>query len=134
MIQFYFLSVFLNALAGYILAGGDEQGELGIKGGFSLSDETVRLVLGILCVVTGLLKLLSPAEGGLPVLGDLIPALIGILAGFILVLEYYRSHATVESGEADRFYEGFSRNKKLFGFIAVISAVLHFLFPGVPLI
>jgi hypothetical protein len=134
MIQFYFLSVFLNALAGYALAGGDEQGELGIKGGFSLSDETVRLVLGILCMATGLLKLLSPAEGGLPILGDFIPALAGILSGFILVLEYYRSHATVESGEADRVYAGFSRNKKLLGFIAIISAVLHFLFPGVLLL
>jgi hypothetical protein len=134
MIQFYFLSVFLNALAGYALAGGDERGELGIKGGLSLSDETVRLVLGILCMVTGILKLLSPSEGGWPVLGDLIPALLGLITGFILVLEYYHSHATVESGEADRLYAGFSRNKKLLGFIAVISAVLHFLFPGVPLI
>jgi hypothetical protein len=134
MIQFYFLSVFLNALAGYALAGGDERGELGIKGGFSLSDETVRLVLGILCMVTGLLKLLSPAENGLPILGDLIPAALGLLTGFILVLEYYRSHATVESGEADRLYAGVARNKKLLGFAAVISAVLHFLFPGVLLI
>jgi hypothetical protein len=134
MIQFYFLSVFLNALAGYALAGGDERGELGIKDGFFLSDETVKLVLGILCMVTGLLKLLSPAEGGLPILGDLIPAVLGLLTGFVLVLEYYRSHATVESGEADRLYAGFTRNKKLLGFIAVISAVLHFLFPGVLLI
>jgi hypothetical protein len=134
MIQFYFLSVFLNAVAGYALAGGDERGELGIKGGLSLSDETVRLVLGILCMVTGLLKLLSPSEGGLPILGDLVPALLGLLAGFILVLEYYHGHATVESGDVERLYAGFSRNKKLLGFIAVISAVLHFLFPGVLLI
>ncbi|MDR1863566.1 MAG: hypothetical protein LBQ67_06570 [Treponema sp.] len=131
MIQFYFLSVFLNALAGYVLAGGGEEDELGIKGGFSLSDETVRLVLGILCMVTGLLKLLSPAEKGLPILGDFIPALVGLLAGFILVLEYYRSHATVESDRVDRLQEGFFRNKRLFGFVAVVSAALHFLFPGV---
>jgi hypothetical protein len=134
MIQFYFLSVFLNALAGYALAGGDERGELGIKGGFSLSDETVRLVLGILCMVTGLLKLLSPVEGGLLILGDLIPAALGLLTGFMLVLDYYRSHATVESDQADKLYAGFSRNKKLLGFITVISAVLHFLFPGVLLL
>jgi hypothetical protein len=131
MIQFYFLSVFLNALAGYALASGDEKGELGIKGGFSLSDETVRLVLGILCMVTGLLKLLSPSENGLPILGDFIPAMVGLLTGFILVLEYYRSHATVESGQADSLYEKFALNKKLVGFVAVVSAVLHFLFPGV---
>jgi hypothetical protein len=133
MIQFYFLSVFLNALTGYALAGGEE-GELGVRGGFSLSDETVRLVLGILCMVTGLLKLLSPAEGGLPILGDLVPALIGLFAGFVLVFEYYRSHATLESDQADRLHEGFSRNKKLLGFITVICAVLHFLFPGVLLL
>jgi hypothetical protein len=134
MIQFYFLSVFLNALAGYALASGEEQGELETKGGFPLYDETVRLVLGILCIVTGLLKLLSPAEGGLPILGDFIPAAAGFLAGFFLVLEYYRRHATVESEQADRLYEGFSRNRKLLGFAVVISAVVHFLFPGVLLL
>jgi hypothetical protein len=134
MIQFYFLSVFLNALAGYALALGDEQGELGIKSGFSLSDETVRLVLGILCMVTGLLKLLSPAESGLPILGDLLPAAAGLLTGFAMVLEYYHSHATVESDQAGRLYERFSRNKKLLGFIAIVSAALHFLFPGVLLL
>jgi hypothetical protein len=134
MIQFYFLSVFLNALAGYALVIGGEQGELGIQGGFSLFDETVRLVLGILCMVAGLLKLLSPAEGGLTVLGDLIPAVAGFLTGFALILEYYRSHATVESDKAEELYAGFSRNKKLLGFIAIISAALHFLFPGVLLL
>jgi hypothetical protein len=90
--------------------------------------------LGILFLAAGLLKLLSPQDGVLPVLPDLIPAEAGLLTGYALNLEYYRSHATVESDKTEELYAGFSRNKKLLGFIAIISAALHFLFPGVLLL
>jgi hypothetical protein len=128
------LSVFLNALCGYALINSEDQGVLGIKGGFSMSDETVRLVLGILAMVTGLLKLLSSVEGDLPVLGDLIPAIAGFLAGFALIFEYYRSHTTVETEQAERIEGILSRNRKVIGFLAIIAAALHFLFPKVLLL
>jgi hypothetical protein len=134
MIQIYFLSVFLNALTGYALITSEDQGALGIKGGFSLSDETVRLVLGILAMVTGLLKLLSPVEGDLPILGDLVPGILGLFAGFALVFEYYRSHTTVETEQTEKMDQLLSRNKKIIGFVAIVSGALHFLFPGILLL
>jgi len=135
MLQFYFLSICLNGLAGYILFSGDEGGGLEFKSGFSLKDETFRLVVGILSAITGLLKILSVVEGDIPVIGDLIPALAGFLTGFILIFEYYRNRTSMnnpeQSEKIDRILVG---NKKIIGIVAMAAAVLHFLFPRVLLL
>ena len=135
MVQFYFLSIVLNVLTGYILISGDEGGPLEFKSGFSLKDETFRLVVGIVSVIIGLLKLLSVAEGDVPVIGDLIPSLTGFLSGFVLIVEYYRGRSSPEVSEqsekVDRLLVG---NKKIIGVACLIAAVLHFLFPKVLLL
>ena len=43
MLQFYLLSVVLNALAGFLLIMGDDGGVLEFRSGFSLKDEVFRL-------------------------------------------------------------------------------------------
>jgi hypothetical protein len=129
MIQFYFLSILLNGVTGYILSFGGDEPELPVESGrrFSLNNNTFRLVLGILLAVTGLLKLLSPTD--IPIIGDLLPALLGLAAGFVLVFGYYRERATVDSEKAARFEESIRRYKKWLGFALLGSAALHFLFP-----
>lgn len=135
MLQFYFLSVLLNALAGYILISEDDVGVLEFKSSFSLKDETLRLVTGILSVVTGLLKILSPVEGDVPVVGDLVPAITGFLAGFVLIFEYYRGRTSLEiTANVDRIDRILVSNKKIIGVAAIIAAGLHFLFPKVLLL
>jgi len=135
MLQFYFLSIVLNSLSGYILILGDEDAGLELKSGFSLKDETFRLVVGILSAVTGLLKLLSAIRGDVPVIGDLIPALMGFLTGFILVFEYYRNRSSLEdSGQSEKIDRILVNNKKIIGIAALVAAALHFLFPGVLLL
>jgi hypothetical protein len=137
MIQFYFLSIVLNALSGYVLTreGGDftAGGDTGLDTGFhlSLQNETSRLILGVLTIVVGLLKILSSVPGDLPVIGDLIPALAGFLAGFALVFEYYRGRSTLEPEHTDKIEHLLMHNKKWIGFIALAAAGLHFLFPSV---
>lgn len=135
MIQFYFLSIVLNALSGYLLISGDDGGVLEFKSGFSVKDETFRLVVGILSAITGLLKILSAVEGDVRVIGDLIPALTGLLSGFILIFEYYGNRSLAEDSEKpERFGRILVRNKKIIGVAALIAAVLHFLFPRVLLL
>jgi hypothetical protein len=134
MIQFYFLSIFLNVLAGYILITGEEGISFEIRPGFSLRDGTVRLVLGILAMVTGILKLLSSVEGDMPVLGDLVPAAAGFGAGFVLAFDYYRSHAALDNEKGESVGRMLLKNRKIIGIIAVAAAVLHFLFPTVLLL
>jgi hypothetical protein len=133
MIQFYFLSIALNALSGYVLSREPNDEETGPDTGFhvSLQNETSRLILGVLTIVVGLLKILSSAPGDLPVIGDLIPALAGFLAGFALVFEYYRSRSTLEPEHTDKIERLLIHNKKWIGFIALAAAGLHFLFPSV---
>jgi hypothetical protein len=131
MIQLYFLSILLNGLSGYILGFYRDEPELSVANSlrFSLNNSVFRLILGILSAVTGLLKLLSPVEGNIPVLGDILPALLGLAAGFTLVFGYYRERSTVESEQVNRLDETIGRYKKWLGFSLLISSVLHFLFP-----
>ena len=138
MLQFYFLSVLLNALAGYLLFFGDDAiPEFG--NGFSLKDESFKFIVGILSALTGLLKLLSPIEGDVPVVGDLIPAIVGLLCGFVLIFEYYRSRSTIGNSSEDSVQTEKIRiillgNRKIIGFAALITAALHFIFPKVLLL
>jgi len=135
MLQFYFLSVLINALAGYILFTGNEKGVLEFKGNFSLKDETVKFVIGILSVVTGLLKLLSPIEGDIPIIGDLIPGVVGFLCGFALIFEYYKGRSSLDNSDrTERIDKILVSNKKFIGIAGIAAAILHFIFPKVLLL
>jgi hypothetical protein len=128
MVQFYFLSILLNGLTGYILSfGGDKPETMENSFRFSLNNSTFRLILGIIIAITGLLKLLSPVD--IPIIGDLIPALLGLAAGFVLLFGYYRERATVDSEKTARLEAAVERYKKWLGFGLLVSAALHFLFP-----
>ncbi|MCL2374085.1 MAG: hypothetical protein FWC65_02430 [Treponema sp.] len=136
MLQFYFLSIAMNALAGYILLkGDDDDGLVVFKGGFSFKNDTFRLVVGIVAALTGLMKILSVIEGDVPVIGDLFPAMAGLLAGFLLIFEYYRTRASAEAVDGvDKIDRLLVANKKVIGGAAIVAAVLHFLFPTVLLL
>jgi hypothetical protein len=131
MIQFYFLSILLNGLSGYVLGfrGNEPDAEIENSLRFSLNNSTFRLILGILTALTGLLKILAPTEGNVPVVGDLVPAVLGLAAGFTLFFGYYRERSTVESEQVNRLDEIIGRYKKWLGPVLLISAALHFLFP-----
>jgi hypothetical protein len=130
MLQVYFLSILLNILCGYLFAfSGDETEMAGLS--FHLDNETVRLVIGVLSLLTGILKILSPVEGNVPVVGDLVPALGNLAGGFILVFEFYRNRSTVDSLVAERIGEIIEKNRKLTGFVCLAAGVLHFIFYSV---
>jgi len=136
MIQLYFLSILCNGLSGYILFAGNggEESEDSINKSirFSLNTPTFHLVLGILCAVTGVLKLLSPTMDGILLLGDLLPSAAGIIAGILLIFGIYRqdiSAAPENPGALDRFGISLLRFRRAIGLGLIIVAFLHFLFP-----
>ena len=134
MLQFYFLSIILNLLAGYLLFFG-ENGAVELKSDLSGSEEIFKFVVGILSALTGLFKLLSPIEGDVPVIGDLVSAATGFLCGFILIFEYYRHRSSIgDSEHTEKINKVLLGNKKIIGAAALIAAVLHFLFPRVLLL
>jgi len=135
MLQFYFLSIALNGLAGYLLFYGSKGDVLEFKCGFSLKDETFRFLVGILSMITGLFKILSPIEGDVPVIGDIVPAATGLLCGFVLVFEYYKTSSSQAAPDhAERIGKVLVAQKKLLGMAAFAAAALHFLFPRVLLL
>jgi hypothetical protein len=131
MIQLYFLSILCNGLSGYILFAGDE-GQSDEKIKVFYDNPTFHLVLGILSAVTGVLKILSPSIGGVPILGDLIPSAAGIMAGFMLIFGIYRrdSSSSSQSPESmDVLGSSLLRFRKPIGLGLLGVAVIHFLFP-----
>jgi hypothetical protein len=132
MLPFYLLTILFNAVLGYVLAFRKEElrGENSFS--FSLDNEVFRLILGAASIFTGLLKILSPVAGNIPVIGDLVPALANLLGGFILVFEYYRNRTTVHSEAVEKLGDIIDKNRKIAGFVFIGAAVLHFVFYSVP--
>jgi hypothetical protein len=136
MIQFYFLSILFNGLSGYLLIREKDREDGDTPDTvfrLSLQNETVRLVLGILTMLMGLLKILSSVQGDIPVIGDLVPALAGLGAGFVLVYEFYRSRSGTDFEISEKI-EGLLTRRRLIGIAALASAAVHFLFPQVLLL
>jgi uncharacterized membrane-anchored protein len=134
MEQFYFLSIVFNGLAGFLFVFEDSRADNSAENNRKLSviGDGFRLILGILAAITGILKLLLPM-GGIPILGDLVPALAGIAAGFILIYSFYRERSaeSIDDNQEkiNHLGEIFLHHRKTTGIILLASAVLHFLFP-----
>jgi hypothetical protein len=131
MLPFYFLTILFNAVSGYVLAFRSEETREEHGFSFSLDNEVFRLILGAASIFTGLLKILSPVAGNIPVVGDLVPALTNLLGGFILVFEYYRNRTTLRSEAVEKLGEIIEKNRKIAGFVSLGAAILHFVFYSV---
>ncbi|MBQ9908378.1 MAG: hypothetical protein IJM48_01105 [Treponema sp.] len=159
MLQFYFLSILLNLVAGliFIYAVKNEEGtdmilsdsdsadfnpEAAENAASSsgslkslaipfLGDKTLQLVVGLLSALTGLMKLLSPIQYDIAIIGDLVPSLAGLLAGAVLLLDWYQDHGEVELSLPEAVQNIYGGGRKYLGIFCIISAVLHFVFPRV---
>jgi len=171
VLQFYFLSVLLNIIAGLVFLYGSKEDSLdSASSDFSgdifsddnnngsdsdekssetngtknengkksrnleipfLEDSSFRLVLGILMVLTGLMKLLSPIQYDVPVVGDLIPSLAGIAGGISILLEWYKNKSTLALSLPEVLEKLFVDGRKYLGIFCIAAGVLHFIFPRV---
>lgn len=180
MLQFYFLSILLNLIAGLILvyatdftraqksqndgaedfsaqdgtgsgetqdkedvgdesAGAKEDDSLfdrrlnfaiNAKGSF-FDDMTFRLIAAILSGLVGIMKLLSPIQNDVPVIGDLIPALAGLGACFALLVEYYSQKTNLSFKMPAVLETVFVGGRKYLGVFCILAGILHFIFPRV---
>lgn len=134
MYQIYLLSVISNLLAGIALSfqGMDEKLHLSSVFNRELMENTgFRLGLGVVTFVVGFLKFLAVSPEDVPVVGDLLPAVAGLVMGLILLLQYYRSRSSVSSPAVDRVEAIFGSNSGVFGTAGILIAVLHFLLPRI---
>lgn len=129
MYQIYFLSIVANVLAGSALAA-ERMGErfplrsvLNLDAFQSMSG---RLILGLVTFVVGFLKLLSVSPGDVAVVGDLVPAVSGMLMGFTLAFQYYRSRSEGQSSTVATIETLVDKYGAVLGLVGIGSAVLHF--------
>ena len=120
MLQFYFLSILFTMFTGFILVNDTKNIiELPV-----LKERMFRLVLGVVCCLTGVVKLFVVVKSSAVIVADLIPALAGVAGGICLMLQ----------DTNERFPEWFNKifvtNKLIVGFVCLGAALLHFVFPG----
>ena len=131
MYQIYFLSIIINLIVGIVLirdvlmdrfpAFGkilENVGEMDI----------FRLAGGAAAVFVGLLKLLAVSPDDYVIIGDLFPALAGIAAGKTLLCEYFTKKQISLPAWSTRIADFLMGTRQIWGFAAIISAVLHFFF------
>jgi hypothetical protein len=129
MLQFYFLSIVANLLAGLALSS-DYLAERfsGFAPYAALFDrKNVRTSVGIAAFVIGFLKLLIPVD--VPVVGDLLPALAGMAMGAGLVVGLIRERSGVSEDRASGFEKVVMAYRVPVGIAGLVIAVLHFLLP-----
>lgn len=150
MLQFYFLSILLNLVTGLLLFCEKDQGQDDfLADDFAFSDDTTggssftnpilgfmesknfKLVLGVLSILVGLLKLLSVVQNTTPVLGDLFPALAGLLGGFCVLLQFYMETNSIDYAPNGFLQTIFVENRRIIGICCLVVATLHFVFPKV---
>ena len=120
MLQFYFLSVFFNLFAGFVLVNEKKQIiEISI-----FKERVFRIVLGVLAAVTGFIKLFVVVKTSVVILGDFIPAVAGVAGGITLLIQ------EGEQKFAPWFEKIFVTNKYIVGIACLCAALLHFVFPG----
>jgi hypothetical protein len=137
--QLWFLSVLLNVFSGLVLifsprTNGESDADDESAAPAFFQHKTFRLVLGILCVLIGIIKFFVPiplggALSGIPVIGDLLPALAGIAGGGALLVDYYKNFSSLGIEFPAIVQKICLDNRKYAGLVCIIIAVLHFVFP-----
>jgi hypothetical protein len=132
MLQFYFLSIFTNMLAGLTLTS--EYFAERIKGFLPFKDlfanRNVKTTIGIAAFVVGFLKLLirsNPTD--VPVVGDLLPALAGLAMGAGLILGILKERGTVSAETVDNLEKTVMTYRVPLGIAGLVISALHFLMP-----
>lgn len=137
MYQFYFLSILLNLLSGIALAYDSLDEKFSLSAFFNrdfFKRPGFRITVGILTFLVGVFKFLSVTRGNVPVVGDLLPAVMGLILGSTLLVMYYQDRSSVAGPFVQAFDSIFIKNRTVFGTLGIITAILHFLFPSVLLL
>jgi hypothetical protein len=131
MLQIYFLSIACNLIGGMTLAADSIVKRIPNLQPLAvlLSNRGAKLWTGLSVIIVGFIQLFVPAGGAL-IIGDLIPAGVGMLMGIALLFEVFRQDAIFPS-EASSKPERPSpvAYRTTLGLLGLVVAVLHFFLP-----
>jgi hypothetical protein len=138
MLQFYFLSVIANFLAGAALSAEWFSRMIpGMAGlGTAFSGRKGRMAIGLSAIFVGVGTLFVPVNPPWP-LGDIFPSLAGMIMGVALLYEVFKQDAVfpAERGEKnDRVERLPVAYRTALGILGLAAAILHFFLPERPII
>ncbi len=132
MYQLFGLFCAVLASSGVILAFdffGEKLKFAGLLNEERIRKPAVSLCIGILVGILSLLKLVFSFV--IPVVGDILPVLTGMLASLMLLSNY----SVLKNEEPAAFFAGIDRifltRRNVMGVIVVVVALTHFIFPEV---
>jgi hypothetical protein len=133
MLQFYFLSISCNLIAGSALAFEAIYRKIPrlTALGNLLSVRNGKLSIGLSVLLVGFITLFVPADGFL-IIGDLIPSLAGIAMGIALLFEVFRQDAVFPSESMEKQDRPPLPYRTTMGLLGIAVAVLHFFLPDRP--
>jgi hypothetical protein len=132
MLQFYFLSILTNALAGALLSA-EYFGRRVARFSWLVShpaSRRLKMGAGAAVLLVGACTLFWPAGGGVAVVGDLIPSITGLVMGVALLFEVFRQDAIFPSETAPA-RTGLDW-RAMIGIGGLVVALLHFFLPERP--
>ncbi len=133
MAQFYLLSVFINIVAGLTLAGDYLGDRFALLSSFKSMREnrTALIVIGLIAVGIGVITFFVRAPGdSVPVIGDLLPSLVGIAQGLALLVEAFRQRVESRGAQGEKLSKAVLTYRVPAGIVGVAVGLLHFLFPA----
>ena len=133
MLQFYFLSIVSNMLAGMSLASDWISQKIPGMAGFatSLTSRRAKLICGLAALLVGIGTLFVPVEGPI-IIGDLFPSVMGMAMGIALLFEVFRQDAVLPAERSDKPQRLPVAYRTALGILGIASAVLHFFLPERP--
>ena len=142
MAQLYMLSILSLLAAGLILSSDYLVERMAWLSGLKefAAQRGVKIGVGIVTAIVGIMKLIvrSPGET-VPVAGDLLPALAGIVLGGLLLADTLRagrdSIATEEQPVAvDKVTNAVMPYRTPIGIAGMVIAIVHFLLPALTIL
>lgn len=137
MFQFYFLSVLANLVGGLSLCSEWLARRPGLANlSAVLTSRYGKMTTGLAALIAGFAKLFVPV--GTPIiLGDLFPALVGMVIGIALLFEVFKQEALFPAEGGDRpdaRARGALGYRTALGILGLVAAILHFFLPEHPFI
>ncbi len=133
MLQFYFLSITANLLAGLTLSANYLNEKFSGLAPFKelLEKKGVKLTIGAFALIVGFLKLLIRSRSNdVPLVGDLLPALAGLGMGAVLLFEIFKERTNIPAETVSNLEKVVVNYKVPLGLAGLAISLLHFIIPG----
>ena len=134
MLQIFFLSIACNLIGGVTLALDAIVKRVPRASALAdfLSNRRGKLWTGLSVILTGFIALFVPAQGGVLIIGDLIPSVVGMIMGIALLFEVFRQDAIFPSESSVKQDRPPVTYRTTLGILGIAVAVLHFFLPDRP--